>query len=578
MCFFSYNTASVTEVMSNDNDMKIGFGDDVDIEYQVEAKDLPLLAIDSLFSSESEDDDVIGAVILDISDSESEDVRVYGESDIVPGCCNFETLSGRECRNTFFLCNIKILEYPNKDLHWNNPKDGNALLSVNHECSIMLAMNIHSFQPFDGVSCPCSAIYLCINNLPTPERYNKGEYCLRWSHSRTQGISILCYFLWCSYSCCLEKLFDPIYFHLVECTVIDPMHNLYIGTAKRVMAKWRSSGLITDAHLAATRVDAENVLLSEYYTSLGTRIGRGFPFMKANEWKECEVLYQAPFGSPKMHLHLRLRESVLSFGLVYRSWLFGLERCNGFSKDYMTNRRDGFETMYMKKCLEDTYQEDFIRQTLLVIQSGHSAIILELTTSTAAAILSHINAVLGSHEIKFVIVKVNEPLLPSALPLALKGEISMEESEYEHLSSIITSQIYRSKTRNQRGSFMQALFETSDGRSTKPYVDQIQYFFVNTAVNLFASYLSQHVFACVRWYKEIMLQPRAGEGVEVKEVGFKDAIMNSILPAFRICYPVVHYSGKVTAKFLGMHASFSSWMCVNKLFAQKKCSDLSFSR
>ncbi|OAD74329.1 hypothetical protein PHYBLDRAFT_144776 [Phycomyces blakesleeanus NRRL 1555(-)] len=159
---------------------------------------------------------------------------------------------------------------------------------------------------------------------------------------------------------------------------------------------------------------------------------------------------------------------------------------------------------------------------------------------------------LDSPEINFDIVKGNEPLPPSALPLALKGEIPMNESEYEHLleyycetyndqtlvhycqaghsdnfinnriqkfeSINILGQIYKSKTKNQRRSFMQALFETSDGRSTKPYTGQIQYLFVNTA--------------------EVLLQPRAGEGVEVNEVGFEDDSMNSILPVHRICYPV----------------------------------------
>ncbi|OAD75199.1 hypothetical protein PHYBLDRAFT_71955 [Phycomyces blakesleeanus NRRL 1555(-)] len=177
----------------------------------------------------------------------------------------------------------------------------------------MPAMNIHSFQPFDGVGCPCSAIYLCINNLPTPERYNKGECCLRWSHSRAQEMSIFCYFLCYSNSCCLEKLYGLVYFNLVECTVIDSMYSLYISTAKRIMEKWVSSGLITDTHLAATRVDAENVLL--IYMAHLNKVHNSLEVF----CRECEVLYQAPFGSPKMHLHLRLRETVLSFGPVYCS-------------------------------------------------------------------------------------------------------------------------------------------------------------------------------------------------------------------------------------------------------------------
>ncbi|OAD71046.1 hypothetical protein PHYBLDRAFT_148265 [Phycomyces blakesleeanus NRRL 1555(-)] len=372
-----------------------------------------------------------------------------------------------------------------------------------------------------------------------------------------------------------SKLHDLIYFNLVECTVIDPMHNLYLGTAKRIMEKWRSSGLITDAHLAEMQLDADKLVLPEDYMPLGTKIGCGFPFMKADEWKswclvyspvilhgrlpeahlgnwttfvnacqylsmpsismahldeahqsleafcrECEKLYKAPFLSPNMHLHLHLRETVLNFGPVYGYWLFSFERCNATS------------------------------------------------TSTDTSIQFNINAFLDSPEINFDIVKGNKPLPPSALPLALKGEISMDESEYEHLleyyhktyndqtlvhycqaghsnnfvnnriqkfeSINLLGQIYKSKTKNQHGSFMQALFETSDGRSTKSYAGQIQYLFVNTA--------------------EVLLQPRAGEGVEVNEVGFEDDSMNSILPVHRICYPVA------VGKHLGLEGKVQ--MCV----------------
>ncbi|OAD67057.1 hypothetical protein PHYBLDRAFT_174764 [Phycomyces blakesleeanus NRRL 1555(-)] len=630
----SGSSSSVIEVMSNDNDMEIDFEYNVDAEDQVEdmhTEDLPLFGIDSLFDSESEDEGVIEATILDISDDESDDVRehfsssnmpvnpthafiasfaaffiskyvvnsggavllkflnevlahfgqsfhlplsingvnsmtslsdvtrgvqrfvacgdcnkVYEESDVVPECCNFERLSGRECGNALFFATSRALTIPKK-------------------------------------------IYM----------YN----------SIIKTLSILF---------CRPGFEDTINHWIIRCTVINLMHNLYLGTAKRIMKKWRSSGLITDAHLAEMQLDADKLVLPEDYTPLGTKIGRGFPFMKADEWKswclvyspvllrgrlpeahlsnwttfvnacqylsmpsismahldeahqslgafcrECEKLYKAPFLSPNMHLHLHLRETVLNFGPVYGYWLFSFERCNGILKNYATNRKDGFEGTYMKKYLEEAYQGDLICQTLPIIRPEHSAIILELTastansiatfTSTATSIQFDINAFLDSPEINFDIVKGNEPLPPSALPLALKGEISMDESKYEHLLEYYcktyddqTLVHYRqaghsnnfSKTKNQRGSFMQTLFETSDGRSTKPYAGQIQYLFVNTTVNSFAGHASQHVFAYVQWYKEVLLQPRAGEGVEVNKVGFEDDSMNSILPVHRICYPV----------------------------------------
>ncbi|OAD81558.1 hypothetical protein PHYBLDRAFT_162157 [Phycomyces blakesleeanus NRRL 1555(-)] len=65
----------VVEVMSNDNDMEIDFEDNVDGEDQVEAKHLPLFDVNSLFDSESKDEGVIEATLLDISGDKSDDIR-----------------------------------------------------------------------------------------------------------------------------------------------------------------------------------------------------------------------------------------------------------------------------------------------------------------------------------------------------------------------------------------------------------------------------------------------------------------------------------------------------------------------
>ncbi|OAD72122.1 hypothetical protein PHYBLDRAFT_170017 [Phycomyces blakesleeanus NRRL 1555(-)] len=580
----SGSSSSVVEVMSNDNDMEIDFENNVDTEDQVEdmhTEDLPFFDVDSLFDSESEDEGVIEATILDISDDESNDVRENFSSSNMPVDPTHAFIASFAA---FFISKYVV------------NSGGVVLLKFLNE---VLAHFGQSFR-----------FPLSIN----------GVNSMTGLSDVTRGVQR---FIACG--------------DCNKCTVIDPMHNLYLGTAKRIMEKWRSSGLITDAHSAEMQLDADKLVLPEDYTPLGTKIERGFPFMKADEWKswclvyspvllrgrlpeahpgnwttfvnayqylsmpsismahldeahqsleafcrECEKLYKAPFLSPNMHLHLHLRETVLNFGPVYGYWLSSFERCNGILKNYATNRKDGFEGTYMKKYLEEAFQGDLIRQTLPIIRPEHSAIILELTastansiatsTSTATSIQFDINAFLDSPEINFDIVKGNEPLPPSALPLALKGEISMDESEYGHLleyyretyddqtlvhyrqaghsdnfvnnriqkfeSIDLLGQIYKSKTKNQRGSFMQALFETSDGRSTKPYAGQIQYLFVNTAVNSFAGHASQHVFAYIRWYKEVLLQPRAGEGVEVNEVGFEDDSMNSILPVHRICYPV----------------------------------------
>ena len=49
----------------------------------------------------------------------------------------------------------------------------------------------------------------------------------------------------CRYSCLLQL---P-YFDAVRMLIIDPMHNLYLGTAKNIFRFWRSSGIIDERAL-----------------------------------------------------------------------------------------------------------------------------------------------------------------------------------------------------------------------------------------------------------------------------------------------------------------------------------------
>lgn len=50
------------------------------------------------------------------------------------------------------------------------------------------------------------------------------------------------------------------YLDLVRCTIIDPMHNLFLGTAKRLAEHWVNTGLITDAQLRSMQTMADDVL------------------------------------------------------------------------------------------------------------------------------------------------------------------------------------------------------------------------------------------------------------------------------------------------------------------------------
>ncbi|KAG2191502.1 hypothetical protein INT47_010971 [Mucor saturninus] len=516
--------------------------------------------------------------------------KTYMEFDGVPQCCNFRRLSGGICGADLFkpsrnvalpkkvymynslisalsvlFCRPGFESSINHWRHrqqvagmmfdvydgakWSNLEDSNGQQFVAHERSIMLTLNIDWFQPFDGVTYSCGAIYMSINNLPRDERYKKENtilvglmpgpkeaktseinHYLRPLVAELQSLyvgvvipTVRCpsgalvraalFLVACdipaarktcgftshmSTNAChkcnrqfshlpgnggvdysgfvfsewvprteadnrrdalawkrasseadqkrMEKengvrwseLHNLEYFNVVECTIIDPMHNLFLGTSKRVMEKWRSAGLITNRDLADMQQEADNMVLPPDMSTLKKKIGKDFPFMKADEWKSwclvyspvllkdrlprdnldnwmcfvnacrylskpsisedelaeahfclelfgqgCQNLYGADFISPNMHLHLHLHETIVNFGPVYGYWLFSFERYNGVLKNYTTNKRDGFEATFMRKYLEDSCKVDIACRMMAVIgNASYIALLSELVEFT----------------------------------------------------------------------------------------------------------------------------------------------------------------------------------------------------
>ncbi|OAD69934.1 hypothetical protein PHYBLDRAFT_171957 [Phycomyces blakesleeanus NRRL 1555(-)] len=216
------------------------------------------------------------------------------------------------------------------------------------------------------------------------------------------------------------------YFEPVRSTIIDPMHNHFLGTAKRMVDKRILSKILTDADLVEMQNEANKLTLPRVYTTITSKIGKGFPFMKADGWKSwclvyppaalkkhlpdelyvnwihfvdacqlltkpsitkneienahqslkkfcigCEDLYDSDVLSPNMHLHLHLKETIEDFGPVYGFWLFSFEQYNGLIKGFNTNRKNGFKKTYMDKFIENASKSDFHRTNLHTIANLH---------------------------------------------------------------------------------------------------------------------------------------------------------------------------------------------------------------
>ena len=190
--------------------------------------------------------------------------------------------------------------------------------------------------------------------------------------------------------------------------VIDPMHNLLLGTAKHIFKVWIEKGFL-DCKKDILKFSKLQKLINipHNYGRISKNVLKVYKSMKADEWKNfvlyystfcmkeflptenfnhwmlyvkaclllcrrsltvqeideaheilisfCkgfECLYGREKCTPNIHLHLHLKECVVSFGPVYAFWCFSFERFNGTLGSYHLNNKDIGLTIMRKFCKE----------------------------------------------------------------------------------------------------------------------------------------------------------------------------------------------------------------------------------
>ncbi|OAD81271.1 hypothetical protein PHYBLDRAFT_104605 [Phycomyces blakesleeanus NRRL 1555(-)] len=116
-------------------------------------------------------------------------------------------------------------------------------------------------------------------------------------------------------SVCWSKLHHLQYFDVVCCTIVDAMHNLFLGTAKRMMERWVADGIIDNKKLVAMQKTVGKIVLLPDYTSLGTKIAKGFPYIKADEWKSWCLVYSPVVLKDVLPLN------------KFRNWMLFIKAC-----------------------------------------------------------------------------------------------------------------------------------------------------------------------------------------------------------------------------------------------------------
>lgn len=182
------------------------------------------------------------------------------------------------------------------------------------------------------------------------------------------------------------------YFDIVSFHVIDPMHNLLLGTAKHITSLWKDQDILSIEDLRKIQEKVDNIKTPPKLGRIPHKILSNFSSLTADQWKNwifvyslytlhgilpdahytcwsifvdacrsllrpslslselnradekflefCisfERLYGKEFTTPNMHLHLHIRECVLDYGPVYAFWCFPFERFNGILGSFQKN-------------------------------------------------------------------------------------------------------------------------------------------------------------------------------------------------------------------------------------------------
>ena len=200
-------------------------------------------------------------------------------------------------------------------------------------------------------------------------------------------------------------LLDLEYFDVIRFCTVDPMHNLFLGTAKYVFKLWDKQGIIgkKEMKLLESRIEAMDVPTD--IGRLPKKISSNYGSYTAEQWKNWTLIYsmfalkgviadkhlqcwqtfvlackylckttitsidlqradllllkfckdfQQLYGkkaiTPNMHLHCHLKDIILDHGPVRSFWCFSFERYNGIMGSVFTNKRS-VELQLMRKLL-----------------------------------------------------------------------------------------------------------------------------------------------------------------------------------------------------------------------------------
>ena len=192
-------------------------------------------------------------------------------------------------------------------------------------------------------------------------------------------------------------------------TIVDPLHNLYLGTAKHVLKDiWLGMDIVSHNSLQSLQERMDKIMSPHNIGRIPQKIASNFGGFTGNQWKNwtelyslivlqdklttanlecwrhfvlssrllskstitneellladallmyfcqrCVRLYGEKVSTPNMHLHAHIRECVEDYGPVQSFWLFSYERFNGMLGKQPHNNKS-IEVQVMRRFMRDS--------------------------------------------------------------------------------------------------------------------------------------------------------------------------------------------------------------------------------
>ena len=259
----------------------------------------------------------------------------------------------------------------------------------------------------------------CLKNFPVSSFGEKADYsgfdsntwpprslaehktkALEWKHAKTLSVRQK---IEQEYGVRYTELLRLPYFDTVRFSVVDPMHNILLGTTKLMVTLWKENGLLSSNDFSQIQAHVDRFIIPPDVGRIPNKISSGFSSFTADQWKNWAVLYslivlksrlpslhyeawlifvkaclllssraishenisclhsllvsfcrafESIYGSnsctPNLHLHCHLHECIKDFGPANAFWLFACERLNGILGSVPTNHHS-IETQLMRK-------------------------------------------------------------------------------------------------------------------------------------------------------------------------------------------------------------------------------------